>query len=261
LHRNCEGLRAVQSGHCWPKAELLRLAEFCVEHELLLCSDEIHADLVWDKDSVHVPVASLSPEIARASITLFSASKTFNVPGLCCAVAVVPCPRLRGRFRRAMRGLLTEVPQLGYAATEAAFRGGEPWRQALLVHLRSNRKLLNDGIAASPWLCTALQLAPAHATYLAWIDVRGLGLDASGAEQLFRRHGVGVSSGAAFDDYGRAGTPPRPRLPPSSVGGVAALEPSNWGRDHVRLNIGCTQATLEEAIRRLELAVISHRGM
>ena len=212
------------TGHCWSENTLRELGQFCVEHELLLCSDEVHADLILDPSVQHVPVASLSPEIANTTISLFAASKTYNTPGLCCAYAVIPSPKIRSRFRRAMRGMLTEVSAPGFVATEAAYRAGEPWRLRLLSYLRGNRAALLEGIAASPVLRTAIRVSPASATCectpprgvaasllcfdclvlclrlvgctdLAWIDIRGLeGLDSTGAEQLFRRHGVGVLS-------------------------------------------------------------------
>ena len=114
---------------------------------------------------------------------------------------MVPSPKIRGRFRRAMRGMLTEISATGFTATEAAFRWGEPWRRQLLAQLRSNQELIRSTIEGSATLSSTLQLVESPATYLAWIDVRRLSERRGGrlqeasieAEALFRAYGVGVS--------------------------------------------------------------------
>lgn len=208
----------------WRRDELVRLGKFCERHDLVLCSDEIHCDLILDPSLAHIPTATLSPEIAARSLTLMAPSKTYNVPGLGTSFAVIPDSSLRARFIRATAGIVAEVTTLGFAACEAAYRDSESWRQDLLAYLRGNRDFLLDFIARElPGIHVA---APIQATYLAWINVESLNLtDPTGH---FEQHGVGLSDGAFF----------------------GATRGS-----HVRINFGCPRATLAEALRRMKAAV------
>jgi cysteine-S-conjugate beta-lyase len=208
----------------WRRAELGRLAEFCERHNLLLCSDEIHCDLILDPALPHIPTALLSPEIAARTITLMAPSKTYNVPGLGTSLAIIPDAMRRARFLRATAGIVAEVTCLGFTACEAAYRDGEPWRQALLAYLRGNRDYLLDAIARE--LPGVRVEAPVEATYLLWLNVSARGLENPIAH--FEKHGVGLSDGAPF--------------------GAAK-------GSHVRLNFGCPRATLVEAIRRMKAAL------
>jgi cystathionine beta-lyase len=211
-------------GRVWRRDELERLGAFCVRHDLLLCSDEIHCDLILDRGLRHVPAATLGPEIAARTITFMAPSKTYNMPGLGTSFAVIPDKALRARFVRATAGIVAEVTALGFAACEAAYRDSEPWRQELLAVLRGNRDFLLEGLARD--LPGIRVEAPIEATYLAWLNVEALGMDAPVAR--FEAAGVGLSDGAPFGD-----APGR----------------------HVRLNFGCTRDTLAEALRRMRGAV------
>ncbi|MFM7750379.1 MAG: MalY/PatB family protein [Opitutaceae bacterium] len=207
----------------WRRAELERLGEFCVRHNLVLCSDEIHCDLILDPSLPHVPSATLSPALAARSITLMAPSKTYNVPGLGTSLAIIPDAALRARFNRAAAGVVAEVTCLGFTACEAAYRDCEPWRQQLLAYLRGNRDYL---VNALPRALPGLKIeAPVEATYLLWMNVADLGIPDPVAH--FERHGVGLSDGAPFG--ARPGT-------------------------HLRLNFGCPRATLVEAVRRMQTA-------
>ena len=208
----------------WRRDELVRLADFCVRHDLVLCSDEIHCDLILDPALSHIPTALLSPEIAARTITLMAPSKTYNVPGLGTSFAIIADATLRTRFVRATAGIVAEVNNLGYVACEAAYRDCEPWRQALLAYLRGNRDLLLGFVARE--LPGIVIEAPIEATYLAWLNVAALGLADPIAH--FEQHGVGLSEGSYF------GAPK--------------------GR-YVRINLGCTRATLAEALRRMKAAL------
>ena len=204
--------------------ELTRIAEFCLRHQLVLCSDEIHCDLILDDTLPHIPTGTLGDDIARRTVTLMAPSKTYNVPGLGTSLAIIPDPQLRARFVRATAGIVAEVNCLGYAMCEAAFRHGESWRQALLAYLRGNRDLLSSTLASDlPQLAIE---ATIEATYLAWINVSKLGLDDPIAH--FEAHGVGLSECAYFG---------APR------------------GQYVRLNFGCARSTLTEALRRMKHAV------
>jgi cystathionine beta-lyase len=209
--------------------ELVRLAEFCARHNLILCSDEIHCDLILDPALPHLPTALVAPEHAARTITLMAPSKTYNVPGLGTSFAIIPDPALRARFVRATAGIVAEVTCLGFTACEAAYRDSEPWRQALLATLRSNRDHLLATIAKS--LPGVRIEAPIEATYLAWLNISALGLADPIAH--FEAHGAGLSDGAFFGS---------PR------------------GDYVRLNFGCPRATLDEALRRMEAAVSAASG-
>ncbi|MGB4466775.1 MAG: PatB family C-S lyase [Azovibrio sp.] len=207
-------------GRCWSRAELERLAEFACRHGLIVCSDEIHCGLILDAERRHLPFAALGPEAAAQSITLMAPSKTFNIPGLGCAFAVIPDPALRQRFGHAMAGIVPHVNVLGLAACEAAYRDCGAWHQALLTHLRQNRDRLEAAVSGLP----GLSMSHVEATYLGWIDARKLHLAKPAAH--FEAHGLGFSDGA---DFGAPG----------------------W----LRCNFGCTAATLDTALARLRLAV------
>ncbi len=208
----------------WRREELVRLGEFCVRHNLVLCSDEIHCDLILDPAMPHIPTGLLSPEIAARTLTLMAPSKTYNVPGLGTSLAIIPDPALRARFLRANAGIVAEVTCLGFTACEAAYRDCEPWRQALLAALRGNRDYLLETIARD--LPGIRVEAPVEATYLLWMNVSALGLANPLAH--FEQHGVGLSAGEPFG--AAKGT-------------------------HLRLNFGCPRATLVEAMRRMKAAL------
>jgi len=214
-------------GRAFTRAELAQLAAFCVRHHLTLVSDEIHCDLILD-DVAHLPTAALSPEIAARSITLMAPSKTYNVPGLGTSLAIIPDAGLRAAFTRAASGIVPDANVLGLVACEAAFRHGEPWRQALLAYLRGNRDLIEQTVASGK--LPGVTLTHVEATYLAWLDISALKL--AHAHAFFERHGLGFSDGAPF------GAAPN---------------------THVRLNFGCTRATLTEALARLQRAVAAAR--
>ena len=206
-------------GRVWDADELAKLAEFCARHDLIICSDEIHCGLILEPGLSHTPFAALSAEIAERCITLMAPSKTYNIPGLGCSFAVIPNAALRRRFAGVMRGIVPDVNVLGLVAAEAAYRDGEDWRLALIEALRRNRDRVQAAVAAMP----GLSMTPIEATYLAWIDARGLGV--ADPVAFFEAAGVGLSSGR---DFGLPG----------------------W----VRLNFGCPAATLDAALERMSQA-------
>lgn len=207
-------------GRAFDREELRWIAALAEERDLVICSDEIHCGLVLDADRPHIPIAALDERTSRRTITLMAPSKTWNIPSLYCAFAIIPDPALRSRFRRAMRGIVPHVNVLGMVAAEAAYRDGGPWREALLDYLRGNRTRVLEAIAAMPGLRTT---SP-EATYLAWIDCREAGLDDPAA--FFEAAGVGLSDGKGF--------------------GLAGF---------VRLNFGCPRSTLDEALARMRRAL------
>jgi cystathionine beta-lyase len=207
-------------GRAWRREELESVAEACLDARTVICSDEIHNQLILSEGVKHVPMAVLGPEVAARTITLLAPSKAFNVAGLGCSVAVIPDDGLRRRFRRAMAGIVPSVNVMGFVAALAAWRDGGEWLAAQNAYLRGNRDFLYEQVAEM----AGVTMAPVEATYLAWLDVSGLGLDDPAA--YFESHGLGLSGGREFA-----------------------------GAGYVRLNFGCTRATLEEACDRLAKAV------
>jgi cystathionine beta-lyase len=173
--------------------ELRAIGAVCRRRDLVLISDEIHCQLVLDTGRPFVSPATLDADLAARTITLLAPSKTYNIPGLACAFAVIPDRNLRTRFQRACAGLTPEITPLSLAACTAAYDHGEAWRQELLSVLRQNR----DRVLAT-CQTTGLPCSRPEATYLAWLDVRGLGLPAGGEKAHFEQHGVGLHDGALF---------------------------------------------------------------
>lgn len=212
-------------GTIFSRDELARIAAFAAQHELLLCSDEIHCDLLLDQGRPHVPIASLAPEVSRRTITLMSPSKTFNIAGTGVAFAIIEDAGLRKVFSFDLKKSVHDATLFGYEAALAAYRDGQPWLDALLDYLRGNRDLLQAAIAR----LAGVEMAHLEATFLAWIDCSGL--DLADPHAHFLRHGLGLSPGA---DFGA------PRF--------------------VRLNFGTQRSVLTQAIERLQRAVLAARG-
>ncbi len=209
-------------GRLWTEKELSDMAEVCLSKRVVICSDEIHNQLILDEDRRHVPLATLGPEVAARTITLLAPSKAFNIAGLGCSVAVIPDPTLRRRFTHAMAGIVPHVNVLGLVAAQASWEHGGPWLQAQIEYLRANRDYLAEHIAG----LQGVTMAAVEATYLAWLDVSALELADPAAH--FEIHGLGLSPGRDFS-----------------------------GPDHVRLNFGCPRSVLAEACTRLTTAVRS----
>jgi cystathionine beta-lyase len=182
-------------GRIWERDELARLADLCARHDLVICSDEIHNQLLLD-DRPHVPTACLAPEVAARTVTLMAPSKTYNIAGLGCGYAIIPDDGLRRRFKHAAAMIVPHPNLLGYTATLAAYRHGDRWLAAQLDYLRRGRDLLATAVAE----IDGLQMTPVEATYLAWIDARGLGLDDPAAHLV--AHGLGLQDGQQFDAPG-----------------------------------------------------------
>jgi cystathionine beta-lyase len=207
------------TGRVFTEDELGCLADLCRRRDLVLCSDEIHCDLVLEPNREHLPTAALDADVAARTITLMAPSKTFNLPGLNCAYAIIPDAALRRRFQRAMAGIVPYVNLFGYVGALAAYRDSGDWHDALLDYLRVNRTLVAEAVAAMP----GLRSAPGEATYLTWIDARGAGLDYPAG--FFERAGVGLSDGREFGAPG-----------------------------FVRLNFGCPRSVLQEGLERMRKA-------
>ncbi len=208
----------------WTREELSRAADFCTRFDLVLVSDEIHCDLLLQPGAVHEPLCVAAPAAAARAVTLMSPSKTYNLPGLGTSFAIIPDSALRARFVRAAAGIVPEVNVLGYTACEAAYGGAGPWREALIDYLRSNRDYLTEFLRRE--IPDIVIEAPVEATYLAWLNVKGLSLPSP--VKHFEAHGVGLSDGVPFG--ARPGT-------------------------HLRINFGCPRSTLAEALMRMKASL------
>ncbi|PZU92708.1 MAG: aminotransferase [Chelatococcus sp.] len=212
------------TGHVYTRDDLAFIAATCEANDTLIVSDEIHCDLVFDGRR-HIPIASLAPEVARRTITLMSASKTYNIPGLKTAFAVIQDPALREAFNGARSGMVDSVNLMGLEATLAAYRDAGAWRVALIDYLQANRDVLARELARL--LPDIVYHAP-QASFLAWLDCRALDLGPSPQRFFLDEAKLGLYAGEAFG---------------------AGYE------GFVRLNFGCTRATLLTAVERMAAAV------
>ena len=211
-------------GRVFRQDELERMAEICLRHELLICSDEIHGDLLFSGHT-HRPIASLAPEIEARTITLMAPSKTFNIAGLDCSFAVIPNTELRQQFKAARRGLVGRPNVLGYVAALAAYRAGQPWLDAVLTYLEANRDFLQAYVAER---LPGLNMASPEGTYLAWLDCREAGIPGNPYEFFRREARVMLNDGATFGP---------------------------GGEGFVRLNFACPRAQLVEGLERMRSAL------
>jgi cysteine-S-conjugate beta-lyase len=209
-------------GTVYTKSELQQFADVCEAHDLLICSDEIHAGLVLDKHSRHIPIASLDQRISMRTVTLMSLNKVFNFPGIGLAWAIAENPHLRAAMQTDLHRTIADPGLMAYTATVAALQDGEPWRQALLSYLRENRDYVVGRIQAMP----PLKVARVEASYLAWIDCSAL--QSADPHALFLASGLALSPGAQFN-----------------------------APQFVRLNFGTQRALLEQAMDRMALALES----
>jgi len=208
-------------GRVFSKQELQDLADFCMEEDLVICSDEIHCELVLDKNKKHIPTATLSPEIESRTVTMMAPSKTFNIPGFGCSLAIISNPKLRNQFKKALAGIVPDAAALGYYAALAAYKDSEVWRQELLEYLRNNRDYLLREFENIP----GIKMFPVESTYLGWLDVSELNLE--NPDKFFEDAGVGLSDGRPFGMTG-----------------------------YMRINFGCPKSTLVEAVRRIRKALV-----
>lgn len=211
-------------GRVFRREELERMAEICLRNDIVICSDEIHADIVLG-DNHHVPTASLAPEVAEQTVTLIAPSKTYNLAGLKCSAAIVQNTRLRARLKATYPDLIPSTNILGYQAALAAYTGGQPWLDALLAYLEENLDYLLQRVETDlPGITTTRP----EGTYLAWLDCREAGIPGNPHDFFLERARVAMNDGATF---GRG------------------------GEGFVRLNFGCPRSMLTEALDRMSEAL------
>ena len=214
------------AGIVWSRETLSRLADFCHEKGLIVISDEIHCDMALFGNK-HIPFASVSDKAAACSITFGAPSKTFNIAGIVCSYAIVPDDNLRSRFYGWVgANELGSAPMFSPIATIAAFRKGEQWRQQMIDYLEGNIEFVES-------FCKERipQVKPVRpqASFLVWLDCRGLGLDHDSLISLFiDKAGLALNDGEMFNP---------------------------GGEGFMRLNIGTPRKIVEEALLRLEKAI------
>jgi cystathionine beta-lyase len=213
-------------GRVWTKEELEKIGQLCMEHDVIVISDEIHADLTFPPNR-HVPFASIHPEFAERSVTCIAPTKTFNLAGLQAAAAIIANESLRRQFRNIQQrqGFFT-LNTFAVAGAEAAYRYGGEWLDALLTYLQENIDYVCSYIQTH---LPALHVIRPEATYLVWIDYRKLGMTEKQLKPLLLEKGkIAVEFGSKFGEEGKG---------------------------FIRMNVACPRKTLEEALDRLSAAL------
>jgi cystathionine beta-lyase len=211
-------------GKVFTQSELERMAEICLRHEVIICSDEIHCDLVFSGHS-HTPLATLDPEISQNIITLMAPSKTYNIAGLQCSFAIIQNENLRRKYQKARKGLVPWVNLIGMLAGTVAFREGGNWLKQVLTYLQNNRDILYKTVKEN---LPGIDMHLTEGTYLAWLDCRQAGIEGNPYKFFLEEAQVAFNDGTT---YGRG------------------------GEGFVRLNFGCPRPILEEALQRMSKAL------
>ena len=213
-------------GRVWTREELCDIAGFCLENNITILSDEIHSDLVF-KPHKHIPISTLSKEIEQLTVTFVAPSKTFNTAGLSSSVVVIPNSELREKFSHEINTSHLGMGNIfGTVALEAAYSKGEEWLEQLLEYLQGNIDLLDKHIQSS---MPVIRMKPPEATYLAWLDMRELGLDKKDLKKfMIEKARVGCNDGPSFGP---------------------------GGEGFQRLNFACPRPVLEQALEQMETAI------
>ena len=214
-------------GRVWDKDTLIRLADICTRHNIIVVSDEIHADMVLE-DYRHTPFATVSESAARLSLTFMAPSKTFNMPGLISSSYIIPNETLRNRFVDFLEASeLTGGNIFAYAATVAAYEKGEEWRKQMLAYVQGNIDFIVDFLDHN-----IPQIKPMipEASFLIWLNCEELGMETDALFEFFaKKAGLGLNKGTTF--------------------GIG-------GEYHLRLNVACSREILRQAMEQLLVAVV-----
>lgn len=211
-------------GRVFRRDELERMTEICLRKNVVICSDEIHGDLIFP-GHMHIPLGSIDPDIAQNTITLMAPSKTFNIAGLDCSFAVIPNKDLRDRYLAAMKGITGNTNMLGITAALAAYQSGNPWMEDLLIYLQENRDFLQSTLDRE---MPEIHMVTPEGTYLAWLDCRRAGLTENPYDYFLKKAKIAFNNGESF---------------------------GTGGKGFVRMNFGCTKAILNEALERMKTAL------
>ncbi len=207
-------------GRVFRTDELERLADICIRHNILICADEIHCDLLYPGYQ-HIPIATLGNEVAERTITFMSPSKTFNLAGLKCSFAIITNPLLREAWMRGSEGLIPHVNIMGLTAALAGFKDGQDWLDQCLSYLRSNRDFLVEYVREK---LPSISMTRMEGTYLAWLDCTKSGIRGNPFYFFLREGKVALNDGA---------------------------ECGKGGEGFVRLNFACPRKTLVDALERM----------
>ena len=210
-------------GRVWTKEELIKLADICVSNDILMISDEIHSDLIF-KPHKHIPIASLSDEIANNTISAFAPSKTFNVAGLSSSAIIISNPKLKKTFDNYIDDLHIGFGNIfGNIALESAYLNGAEWLDALMIYLKENVKLVKDFIDKPN---IKIKMTMPQSTYLLWLDFSEYGYEKEELQNLLvKKAKIGLSPGELFGP---------------------------GGENFQRMNIACPRNVLIEALNNLE---------
>jgi len=211
-------------GRVYTREELMNMAEICLRHNLIICSDEIHCDLLYPNYR-HIPIATLSPEVADRTVTLMAPSKTYNLAGLHCGLAVIPNAGLQESWKKTSLGIISGVNIMGHVAALAGFRDGQEWLDQVLAYLNENRKFLSRSVADR---LPGVRMTRMESTYLAWLDCREAGIPGDPFKFFLKEAQVALNDGGEF---------------------------GKGGGGFVRLNFACPRKTLTEAVDRMSLAL------
>ncbi|MCD8193318.1 MAG: PatB family C-S lyase, partial [Tannerellaceae bacterium] len=213
-------------GIVWDKETLVRLADICHKNNILVISDEIHAEMAYPH-SRHIPFTTVSPEAEACSITFMAPSKTFNIAGIVTSYSIVPNEELRRKFYSFLQaGELNDGTIFAYIATEAAYTYGAEWLQQMRMYIMENVRFVEDFLKAN---IPQIKVYPPQASFLVWLDCTGLGLSQQELVHLFRdKAGLALNDGSMFGP---------------------------GGEGHMRLNIGCPRAILEKALTNLQQVI------
>jgi cystathionine beta-lyase len=211
-------------GRVYTKAELEKIAEICLRHRLIICSDEIHCDLVYSPHR-HIPIATLGREVEDRTITLMAPSKTYNIAGLECGYAIIANSELRNKWKDFSYGLIPGVNIMGHVAALAGLKEGQEWLGQVLAYMQANRDYLSSFVHEQ---MSSIRMSRVEATYLAWLDCRGIGNVKNPVDFFLKYAGVALSDGGEFGE---------------------------GGAGFVRLNFACPQQRLAEALKRMKDAL------
>jgi len=207
----------------WTKQELLEISKICIKHNVIIVSDEIHSDFVYENYK-HYPVCTLSKKIAENTITAIAPTKTFNLAGLQAAHLVIQNRKIREQVIKAVNATGFHVlTKPAIQAVKAVYKDGENWFNELLKYLQQNRDVLKQ-----EFLNTKVSVCNMEGTYLAWLDCKKLNLNCKQIEKLFLKAGVWLHKGSTF--------------------GIG-------GEGYMRLNIACPQKTLKKAIKQIKQVI------
>lgn len=218
-------------GRVWSYEELKKLGEICYKNNIIIISDEIHSDIIYTGNK-HIPLAAISEELAKVTITCMAPSKTFNIAGLSTSYVIISNEKMNEKFSKTLDGLGISIGNVfGVTALEAAYIDGEEWLKQLLKYLEGNRDFMVDFVNNN---INGITILKPQGTYLGWLDCRGLEMDGEKIKEfMIHEAKVGLSDGIIFGKVGEG---------------------------FMRINFGCPRLLLEEGLKRIKYAIDKRIG-